>query len=68
MPKSQIEIPLENTLEDWRDLKFKFPKNEIRLGTLFTGIGAIEQAFKRLKLKHKIVFAGDIDKAVKESY
>lgn len=68
MPKSQKEIPLENTLEDWRDLKFKFPKNEIRLGTLFTGIGAIEQAFKRLKLKHKIVFAGDIDKAVKESY
>ena len=68
MPESQKEIPLENTLEDWRDLKFKFPKNEIRLGTLFTGIGAIEQAFKRLKLKHKIVFAGDIDKAVKESY
>jgi DNA (cytosine-5)-methyltransferase 1 len=65
---SQEEIPLENTLEDWRKLKFKFPKREIRLATLFSGIGAIEQALKRLKLKHKIIFAGDIDKAVKESY
>ena len=68
MSDSQLEIPLENTFEDWRDLKFKFPKRQIRLATLFTGIGAIEQALKRLKLKHKIVFAGDIDKAVKESY
>ena len=46
----QIEIPLENTFEDWRKLKFKFPKNKIRLATLFSGIGAIEQALKRLKL------------------
>ena len=65
---NQKEIPLENTFEDWRNLKFKFPKREIRLATLFTGIGAIEQAFKRLKLKHQIVFAGDIDPKVKESY
>tara|TARA_Y100000992_G_scaffold103741_1_gene67510 strand:+ start:1510 stop:2718 length:1209 start_codon:yes stop_codon:yes gene_type:complete len=64
----QIEIPLENTFEDWRKLKFKFPKNKIRLATLFSGIGAIEQALKRLKLKHEIVFAGDIDKNVKKSY
>jgi DNA (cytosine-5)-methyltransferase 1 len=68
MPSIQIETPLENTLEDWRELKFKFPKREIRLATLFSGIGAIEQALKRLNLNHKIVFAGDIDKAVKESY
>jgi len=68
MLKIQKEIPLENTLEDWRDLKFKFPKREIRLATLFSGIGAIEQALRRLNLKHRIVFAGDIDKAVKESY
>ncbi len=36
----------------------------IRLGTLFSGIGAIEQALKRLNLEHKIIFAcdnGDID-------
>ena len=58
---SQREIPFENTFEDWRNLKFKFPKKEIRLATLFTGIGAIEQALKRLKLKHHIVFAGDIN-------
>jgi DNA (cytosine-5)-methyltransferase 1 len=68
MSKSQAEIPLENTLEDWRKLKFKFPKRTIRLATLFSGIGAIEQSFQRLKLKHEIVFAGDIDKAAKESY
>ena len=54
MSKSQAEIPLENTLEDWRKLKFKFPKRTIRLATLFSGIGAIEQALKRLKLKHEI--------------
>ena len=68
MPSIQTEIPLGNVLEDWRELKFEFPKREIRLATLFSGIGAIEQALKRLKLNHKIVFAGDIDKAVKESY
>ncbi len=68
MRMQQGNIPLENTLEDWRKLKFKFPKREIQLATLFSGIGAVEQALKRLKLKHKIVFAGDIDKAVKESY
>lgn len=36
----------------------------IKLATAFSGIGAIEQAFKRLGIKHKIVFAcdnGDID-------
>lgn len=36
----------------------------IRLGTLFTGIGAIEQSLKRLNLEHEIVFAcdnGDIE-------
>lgn len=40
----------------------------IKIGTLFSGIGAIETAFKRLKLKHSIVFAGDIDSHVKKSY
>ena len=68
MPNPQLEITLEKTFEDWRDLKFRYPKRQIRLATLFTGIGAIEQALARLKIKHKIVFAGDIDKAVKESY
>ena len=31
----------------------------IRLGTLFSGIGAIEQALKRMGLDHRIVFACD---------
>lgn len=31
----------------------------IRLGTVFSGVGAIEHAFKRLNLKHKIIFACD---------
>lgn len=36
----------------------------LRLGTLFSGIGAVEQALIRMNIKHEIVFAcdnGDID-------
>ena len=43
-------------------------KRPIRLATTFSGIGAVEHAFKRLKIPHKIVFACDSDKFVKESY
>ena len=53
---------------DWRDIKFAFPKREIRLGTSFSGIGAIEHAFHRLGLKCKIQFAGDIDADCKKAY
>lgn len=52
----------------WKDLEFSFPDREIRIGTLFSGIGAIEHAFQRLKLKHRIVFAGDVDAKCKQSY
>jgi DNA (cytosine-5)-methyltransferase 1 len=31
------------------------------VGTLFSGIGAIEHALQRLGIKHEIAFAGDID-------
>ncbi len=31
----------------------------IKLGTLFSGIGAVEQAFKKLDIEHEIVFACD---------
>jgi len=41
---------------------------KIKLATVFSGIGAIEQAFKRLELPHKIVFACDNNKFVKQSY
>ena len=40
----------------------------IKLATVFSGIGAIEQAFKRLGFPHDIVFACDNDKFVKQSY
>lgn len=54
--------------KDWRLKDFSNPNAEIRIGTLFSGIGAIEHAFKRLNLNHSIVFSGDIDNFVKQSY
>lgn len=53
---------------NWRDLEFSHPERTVRIGTMFSGIGAIEHAFDRLKLKHKIVFAGDIEPNCKKSY
>jgi DNA (cytosine-5)-methyltransferase 1 len=52
----------------WRERSFANPTATIRLGTLFSGIGAIEHALQRLNLRHEIVFAGDIDPACKKSY
>ena len=54
--------------EDWRNKTFAFPSHTIRLATVFSGIGAIEHAFQRLKLSCDIVFAGDIDDKCKASY
>ncbi|ACA32633.1 DNA-cytosine methyltransferase [Histophilus somni 2336] len=62
-----FELPLFDEC-DWRFKTFKNPNAKIRLATTFSGIGAIEQAFKRLELNHCIVFAGDIDPHVKKSY
>lgn len=59
-------IDFEGT--SWVNRKFTYPKRIIRLATSFSGIGAIEYAFKRLGLKTKIVFAGDIDANCKKSY
>lgn len=60
---------LFSTVEtSWKNKIFSHPERTVRLATCFSGIGAIEQAFKRLKLKHKIVFAGDIDEKCKKSY
>lgn len=53
---------------DWRLREFSNPNTVIRIGTLFSGIGAIEHALKRLNLNHIITFAGDIDPHVKKSY
>ena len=52
----------------WKDRTFQYPERTIRLGTLFSGIGAIEHAFQRLKLHCQIQFAGDIDPFCKQSY
>lgn len=47
--------------DSWVDREFSHPTRTIRLATSFSGIGAIEYAFKRLNLNVEIVFAGDID-------
>lgn len=52
----------------WLERKFSHPERTIRLATSFSGIGAIEYAHKRLGLKTKIVFAGDINKNCKTAY
>lgn len=54
--------------ENWVNREFSYPNRTIRLATSFSGIGAIEYAFKRLGLKTKIVFAGDIDTNCKKTY
>jgi len=54
--------------ESWVNKEISNPTATIRLATMFSGIGAVEFALKRLKLNTKIVFASDNDKFVKESY
>lgn len=61
------QAPIDDK-EDWVNKDFKYKERTVRIGTLFSGIGAIEHAFQRLNLKHKIVFAGDIEGKCKESY
>ncbi|PWI28884.1 DNA (cytosine-5-)-methyltransferase [Flavobacteriaceae bacterium LYZ1037] len=62
---SQIRLSFQ---KPWTEKEFEFPKRTTRVATLFSGIGAIEYAFKRLNLNTEIVFASDIDKFAKESY
>lgn len=66
---------IQNTTENidwsgtpWTEREFAFPNRTIRVGTSFSGIGAIEYALKRLGLKTKIMFAGDIEKNCKTTY
>ncbi len=72
LPEIQFypQIPKKHSLDNvhWQNMQFQYPQKMIKIGTLFSGIGAIEQAFKRLNLNHSIVFAGDIDTHVKKSY
>lgn len=59
---------LDQSGRDVRELKFSNPSGTIRLGTSFSGIGAIEYAFRRLGLNCEIKFAGDIDEYCKQAY
>jgi DNA (cytosine-5)-methyltransferase 1 len=52
----------------WNTKEFKHPTKTTRIATVFSGIGSIEYAFKRLKLNTEIIFACDNDKFVKQSY
>jgi len=64
-----LTVPQNCTLyKDWRSKKLLYPNKTIRLATMFSGIGAIEFALKRLNLKTDIIFASDNDKFVKQSY
>jgi DNA (cytosine-5)-methyltransferase 1 len=40
----------------------------LKVGSFFSGIGSFEQALKILNIKHKIIFACDIDKFCKANY
>lgn len=60
---------IETSLTDeWVTRKLENKNVTLRIGTLFSGIGAIEHALQRLKIKTEIVFAGDIDPFVKDAY
>ena len=65
--KELLQTPISAGIS-WRDLNFSHPERTIRIGTVFSGIGAIEHAFQRLGLKHQIMFAGDIEPKCKQSY
>ncbi len=43
-------------------------KSPLRVATVFSGIGALEQALQKQNIPHKIVFACDNDPFVKQSY
>ncbi len=53
---------------NWQEKKLLNPNCTLKIGTMFSGIGAIEYALKRLNLNTKIQFACDIDSFVKKSY
>ena len=65
--KELLQTPISEGVS-WKDLKFSHPERTVRIGTVFSGIGAVEHAFQRLGLKHQIMFAGDIEPKCKQSY
>ncbi len=65
MNNSNTDIDNE---ENWVDKSLLHPNRFINIATMFSGIGAVEFALKRLQLNSKIIFASDNDKFVKQSY
>ena len=59
---------IDATDSEWFTKPFSHPERTIRLGTSFSGIGAIEHSFHRLGLNCEIQFAGDIDENCKKAY
>lgn len=55
-------------MSNWQKKKLSNPSGTIKIGTLFSGIGAVEFALKRMKIDTEIVFACDNDEHVKKSY
>ena len=68
MPLTQPSLIETSLTDEWVTKKLENKNATIRIGTLFSGIGAIEHALQRLKIKTEIVFAGDIDPFVKDAY
>ena len=66
--KTDSTIGQKSSTPEWVTRKPSNPKATVVVGTLFSGIGAIEHALQRLGIKHEIAFAGDIDPHVKRSY
>lgn len=68
MPLTQPSLIETSFTDEWVTKKLENKNATVRIGTLFSGIGAIEHALQRLKIKTEIVFAGDIDPFVKDAY
>ncbi|WFE85154.1 DNA cytosine methyltransferase [Parabacteroides chongii] len=75
MRKKDSRMNIQNTIDNidwngpnWLDKIFEYPNRIIRIGTTFSGIGAIEHAFQRLNLNTDLLFAGDIEPNCKKAY
>ena len=57
--KRIIDEQLSLFPDEYTEEQITIPDRKIRLGTLFSGIGAIEQTFLKMGINHEIVFACD---------
>ncbi len=64
----QLSFSKSEHQQSWTEKEFENPNAKIRVATMFSGIGAIEYAFQRLRIPTEIIFASDIDKLAKQSY